>query len=199
MFDNDRAALDAIKGDRRRLVAELRAAGAQLADGASQLRCPFHADTHASAGIHEHDGTWWFTCHSCEWNNSKGTGDVFAVVMAGKQCDFHAALEHLGVNGNGRHGGNGTTPKAKPTATDVAAAQKLATDSAARLTSDAGTLDHLWRTRGIDRATAEKLGLGVTGKPGRRYTTMPIVDAAGKFVATKFHRLDGQSGSDKGK
>ena len=70
--------LTTVKADRGRLRAALEAAGAQF-NGASSLKCPFHEDRNASAGIHEKDGVWLFTCHSCEWNGSKRSGDVFAV------------------------------------------------------------------------------------------------------------------------
>ena len=158
--------LGPIKGSRVALVAALRDAGAQLADGASSLRCPFHEDRNASAGIHEHDGVWSYTCHSCDWNNGRSSGDVIAVVQAAHKCDFRTALNHLGVNGTN---GNGATPRVKLSATDIAAAQKLATDSAARLMADQDALDRLWRSRAIDAETTKALGLGVTGEPGRRY------------------------------
>ncbi|MCH8852819.1 MAG: AAA family ATPase [Planctomycetes bacterium] len=187
----DDQVLSALKSDCNRLKAALEAAGGQFR-GTSTLKCPFHEDRNASAGIHEQDGVWWFTCHSCDWNGGKGSGDVIAVAMKDHECDFKAALGHLdvGANGNGRH--RGIKPKTKPTAAAVDAVQKFATDSAARLMADDDALDRLWRTRGIDAGTAAVLGLGVTGEPGKRYLTLPIADASGKFLAVKSHAFDGQ-------
>lgn len=67
-----------------------------------------------------------------------------------------------------------------------------AEDAAARLLGDPSALDHLWRTRGIDRATAERVRLGITGEPGRRFWTFPIGGGDGNAIAVKAHRADGQ-------
>ncbi|GMU37712.1 MAG: hypothetical protein EDS66_12225 [Planctomycetota bacterium] len=60
------------------------------------------------------------------------------------------------------------------------------------LLSDPAALAHLWNTRGIDLATAERFGVGITGEPGRRFWTFPIRDGEGRTLAVKAHRADGQ-------
>ena len=60
------------------------------------------------------------------------------------------------------------------------------------LLSDPAALAHLWNTRGIDLATAERFGVGITGEQGRRFWTFPIRDGDGNTLAVKAHRADGQ-------
>lgn len=84
-------------------MGALQDAGAHR-DG-DRVRCPFHADEHASGGIHEQNETWWYTCHGCTWNGRKKTGDVVDVVRRARKLDFRDALEALGVSGNGRAAG----------------------------------------------------------------------------------------------
>lgn len=69
------------------LLAELRTAGADVTRPTA-IRCPYHEDTHASAGIYEDAGVWRFKCQSTSCgvggdvydlralNTGKSIGDV---------------------------------------------------------------------------------------------------------------------------
>ncbi|MFZ1007678.1 MAG: hypothetical protein WAN65_12630, partial [Candidatus Sulfotelmatobacter sp.] len=67
-------AKDEIRHDRNALEMLLRNAGIVIKG--KSLRCPFHDDKHASAGIYEKEGIWRLSCHSkgCEFN-----GDFYDV------------------------------------------------------------------------------------------------------------------------
>jgi hypothetical protein len=64
---------DVLRRDRAKLEKALREAGVTAFKGKS-CKCPFHEDTHASAGIYEKDGIWKFKCQACGVG-----GDVFDV------------------------------------------------------------------------------------------------------------------------
>lgn len=186
----DRMDLDVLKGDRTRLLAELKGAGAKLVG--NRVACPFHDDRHPSAGVHEVDGTWMFTCHGCPWNGEKQSGDIIDVVRRVHRCSFPEACRYLGLS-NGkvdsaeREGQTNATRTAPETEDGVRRARNLAEESHAALMSDESALDHLWRTRGIDKATAARFGLGITGAPGKRFWTFPVT-----HNAIKAHAADGQ-------
>ncbi len=192
----DRAKIDQIKAEKSRLIAALTDAGARFV--ADNVSCPFHDDQHPSGGIHEHNRSGWlYTCHGCTWNRGKNSGDVFDVTRKVHGCDFTHACELLGL-------GNGKAPAPfedrTPAVQDARKGGGLADstlqfagDAHARLLRDSGALLHLSTTRGIDQATAELLGIGLTGKPGQRFWTLPIVGKCEQVVAIKAHRADGQS------
>jgi len=200
---SDRTELDRIRGDRGALVRALTDAGATL-DG-DKVRCPFHDDEHASGGVHEKGGVWWYTCQACTWNADARTGDVVSVTRRARGVDFGGALAVLGVAGNGgSRGGSGApgcataaggtsgradTPERPETVADAPAdVAKYAGECAARLLADADKLAELWRTRAVDRATAERFGVGVMA--GGWYWCFPIRDAGGRVVGVKHHRAD---------
>ena len=81
--------LESIKRNRDALLAVLRDAGATITG--ARVRCCFHEDKSPSGGIIERDGVWLFSCRACTWNKGKAMGDIFAVVMAHKQCSFAEA------------------------------------------------------------------------------------------------------------
>jgi len=205
-----RGQLDAARADRGRLVAALEEAGATIRGSA--VRCPFHKDLHASGGIHEHDGAYWFTCKAgCQWNGSRSSGDVVAVLMKARGLTFYEALDALSIAAPGRPGSDGsgapsdasgaaggvTTPNraTRPEAGDAPNMEQLAAECAARFQADADALERLLRTRAIDAATARRFGLGIdtTGQ----YWTMPVRDGAGPVLAVKHHRADPAGGSAK--
>lgn len=114
----DRKQLDALRADKGRLIAALTEAGATFQ--ADKVRCPFHDDSHPSAGVYEIDGGWRFTCQACEWNRGKRTGDVLDVVRTFHKLDFAAACSKLGVTGNGqapRRVNDGSNGRGNPPAT----------------------------------------------------------------------------------
>lgn len=61
------------------------------------MHCPFHDDAQASGSIHNGtgDGAWLYSCHGCDWNDGKRSGDVFAIVQRSKGIDFHTAYERV--------------------------------------------------------------------------------------------------------
>lgn len=64
--------------DKECLLAELRAAGAEIRGDGREIKCPFHQDDHASGGIYQaEDGVWRYKCHagSCLF-----CGDAFDVL-----------------------------------------------------------------------------------------------------------------------
>lgn len=68
---------DTLRHDREALLAELRNAGANVVKP-NAIGCPFHDDTHPSAGVYQDDkGVWRFKCQaaSCGFN-----GDVYDVL-----------------------------------------------------------------------------------------------------------------------
>lgn len=171
-----------LRGDRGRLVAALQEAGAAVQG--SSVRCPFHADSRASASIHEDDsGTWRVTCHACG-----AGGDVVDIVQRSRGLDFRAACAVLGINGNGHGGGAETQITARPAGKPAPHRggghdpAKLAAECAARLLADADALAKLHETRAIDRVTAERVGLGIDGSG--RYWTFSVGGAV------KHHRVD---------
>ena len=73
--------LSTTRKDRAAIVMALRAAGGVIGDR-NAMRCPFHDDKHASAGIYlAPDGAWKFKCQTCGIQ-----GDVFDIIAksAGK-------------------------------------------------------------------------------------------------------------------
>lgn len=61
-------------GDRQALIDALAKAGGNVSNP-KVMRCPFHDDKNASAGIYEKDGQWRYKCHGCQMNE-----DWFGVV-----------------------------------------------------------------------------------------------------------------------
>ncbi|MEP0846208.1 MAG: hypothetical protein HRF50_05215 [Phycisphaerae bacterium] len=208
-----RAELNRIRSNKAALVSALREAGAAV-NGRAAIRCPFHKDEHASAGIHEHGGCWYFTCHGCQWNGDRRTGDVLDVVQKMHDLDFHGAAERLGLRlGSGEgEGGKAVSRRATPrngardradcgeerhaagsdSGADVAALAREATE---RLIADAAAQARLWSTRAIDRATAERFKLGVTADGG--YWTLPVTSTSGRLMAVKYHRADAKTDAPK--
>lgn len=183
----DRSKIDTLKKDRTCMERALAEVGAVRKGNA--WRCPFHEDSNASAGIHQTggDGTWLYTCKAagCEWNNGKGSGDVFAVLARGGK-NFATALEWVGGSANQ------VAPKTAPRRTahaDSRFGEQFARDCSARLLADAAALRELWRSRAVDRATVERFEVGTTHD--LNWWTFTIRDAAGKFVAVKGHRRSG--------
>ncbi len=90
-----------IKRCRDLLEWALREAGATI-DG-DRVKCPFHDDGQASGSIHNGtgDGACLYTCHACEWNGGKSTGDSIAVLRNSKGLDFEAACARLAVRDAG--------------------------------------------------------------------------------------------------
>lgn len=60
--------------DRQALIDALAKAGGNVSNP-KVMRCPFHDDKNASAGIYEKDGQWRFKCHGCQMNE-----DWFGIV-----------------------------------------------------------------------------------------------------------------------
>ena len=182
----DRTQLDILKKDRGRLTAELEAAGATVTG--TTVRCPFHEDTNPSGGIHELDGGQWaYTCHGCTWNGDTKSGDVVDVVKRAKKCDFRGACEHLRLS-------DAQVPATHlATTTQSQNTESLAANSHRRLLAEPDMLDHLWRSRGVNKAIATQFRLGITGTSGRRYWIMPITCRDGGLIAIKAHAADNQS------
>ena len=197
MNDDQRVELDRVRSDRAALVRALQDAGAHL-DG-DKVRCPFHDDAHASGGIHETDGAWFYTCHGCGWNGAKRSGDVVAVVRRARGLDFASALTALGVGGNGHAAGRAARPchatasggasgrPERATGQETASDAKsdpaaLAAESAARLQADPAALAGLWGARAIDTDTARRFDLGIDATG--RYWTFPVAGGV------KHHRID---------
>lgn len=85
--------------DRGALEAELRAAGASIRGNA--VKCPFHDDKHASAGIFEDDaGVWRFKCNAASCGaggdvydiRARVSGRALADVLAGSGPDDRRAV-----------------------------------------------------------------------------------------------------------
>ena len=165
---HDRARITELKANRGRLVQALEDAGGTALNDGDKLRCPFHPDEHPSGGIHrcDDDGAWLYTCHGCTWNGNEHTGDIIDVVRRAHGCDFRGALDRLGVGGNGRMPHAAPEPKLVDKTDQT---RRFATAAHVQLLADSAVLEHLWRTRGIDKATAQRFRLGITGAPGRRY------------------------------
>lgn len=66
-------AVEAAKQSRERLMAELENAGAHFRG--RNCKCPFHDDRSPSGSVYEHEGSWYFKCHGCQFH-----GDVFDVI-----------------------------------------------------------------------------------------------------------------------
>lgn len=179
-----------LKADRGRLEAEIETAGGKVRRTA--VNCPFHDDKHASGSIHRHDdGAWLYTCHACSWNGNENTGDIVDVVRRANDCGFTQAAEHLGLKTTGKRAQKAVkSSHAVRGEFDPAMAAQAACTTLIR---EPSALAHLWRTRGIDEATAQRFHVGITGAPGKRYWTFPIADATGRVVAVKHHRADGQA------
>jgi|GEM_PF-4455706 len=178
----------------------LRDAGAERI-GAS-MKCPFHDDKTPSAGVHEKDGAWHFTCHACGWNGGKRTGDSLDVIQRARGVDFKGALTVLGIDasegpnndGNGAPrdatGSAGVIPPEKPSESpsgpgiDV---ENLASEAYRRLQDSPDMLDKLWRTRAVDSDAAKRFRVGIDAN--RRYWTFPVSDG-GRVVAVKHHRIE---------
>lgn len=195
----DPNAMVAAKRSHPRLVEVVEAYGGRVVSD-RKVHCPNRAahendDQNASAtiGIGE-TGDYLIRCHapSCGLQ-----GSVFDVVMRFEGCDFATAAERvLGRDGppvkcNGSNRREPKNTNAHPS--NLHAARKFADDAYARLIGDLDSLDHLWRTRGVDRATAERFRLGITDDPlGKRYWVFSVVSPSGQFVGAKTHRADGQ-------
>lgn len=190
----DSAKIDALKQDRGRLTAELKAAGARIVDG--KIGCPFHDDKHPSGGVHQHpeSGACLYTCHACKWNDGKSTGDIFDVIRRSRDCTFPEALKTLGLAGD-KPGGNGReTLRRQPDGAKEF--RQIAADANRRLLADNDALEHLFKTRGIDRTAVELFGIGIDGIAGKRSWTLPVNNRTGA-VGIKLHRADGQRGKSR--
>ena len=110
----DRQTLDIIRSDRGRLESVLIEAGATITG--TKVQCPFHQDEHASAGIIQNQGgTWLLSCRACQWNGTKGTGDIFDVVKRIHGCGFREARDLLlGTQSTKPTEGNRATRQAPP-------------------------------------------------------------------------------------
>jgi hypothetical protein len=200
--------LDALRRDRGALVTALQTAGAVVTGSA--VKCPFHEDGQASGSVHEGGGGWVYTCHACDWNGGKRSGDIIDVVRRARSLDFRGAVAVLGVapdaGGNGAPrpanpaGGTQTRPETpeaaetrfpaerpEPAATRFDA-ETYAAECSARLMADPDALERLWNTRGVDRTTAERLGLGISADG--RYWALPVAGAC-----VKHHRISGGGGA----
>ena len=72
---------DMLRRDRAALVAELESAGAKFKG--TSCTCPFHEDTHPSAGVFEDDmGTWRFKCQAAKCGARGDYWDIKARVFA---------------------------------------------------------------------------------------------------------------------
>ena len=204
---HDRTQIDALRKDRRLLETALTDAGAKITG--HTVRCPFHEDTCPSGSIFRgQSGDWLFQCHGCQWNGGK-PGDVFAVVMRRDGIGFGQACEALGLgNGQTKHRARPTGSKparlpdgaspvrcGEPGDTGGSDCPALAAECNRRLLNDSNAIELLQRTRGIDRATAERFGIGITGDGA--YWTFPITDSGGVVVAVKHHRVDANGAGPK--
>ena len=71
--------LQAIKSSRSELLSELAAAGCKIRHEGREIQCGFHQDDHASAGIYEKEGCWYYKCNA----SSCGVGgDIFDIRAA---------------------------------------------------------------------------------------------------------------------
>ena len=192
MTDRD-AKLRVVKADRGKLVQALEDAGATVSG--TSVFCPFHPDKHASGSVHQNDGTWLYTCHTCNWNRTKSTGDVVDVVRKACKVDFKGALAALGIEASRNHTAahkvsspetarSGPSPDGDKREVD---AGQLADEAARRLQTDGAALEKLWRTRAVDADTAKRFRVGIDAKS--RFWTFPVSDG-GRMVAVKHHRAD---------
>jgi hypothetical protein len=65
--------------------------------GWQKLRCPFHGDRHASAGVNVDLGR--FRCFGCDL-----AGDVYDLIRAETGCGFREAQRRAQALGSSRHG-----------------------------------------------------------------------------------------------
>lgn len=93
--DNKSQELLRLKSNRELMECALEDAGG-IVDG-DNVCCPFHKDSNPSGSIHQGDGdgSLLYTCHGCEWNNGKATGDVIAVTQHANNINFQSAIIHL--------------------------------------------------------------------------------------------------------
>lgn len=76
MQTHDRTEIEAVRGDRSKLVAILEGAGAKFKSHKNECNCPFHDDKNPSSGVFQtKEGAWKFKCHTC----GKG-GDYFEIL-----------------------------------------------------------------------------------------------------------------------
>lgn len=194
--------IDRLRRDRTLFDSVLRDLGTVPAKG-DTVRCPFHGDKTASAKIYKsHESTWRLVCFACHWNGDRRDGDIFDLVAKRDGLDFKAACERLGLVDDGKLATNGhadgspgsnrdaQTPTKRVSLPAVErSAPGVADDTPRNENGQEGVeYEHLWRTRGIDEVTARRFGIGMVGKPGTRYWTMPVA-----YGVTKSHAADGQS------
>ena len=191
----NREQIDRVRGDKDRLLSELADAGARIKGSA--IGCPFHDDKRPSAGVYRRNGVWAFRCHGCGFG-----GDVIDVFCRSRNCTFQEALTLMGLSQctqqpqstnrrprSARRAGQRVSHRTQGD-NDPAV---LASQARERLIGDSAALAHLWKTRGVDKATAERFRVGIVGKAGNRFWTFPIVDTDGRVIAVKAHRADGQN------
>ncbi len=198
--------IDTLKRDRKALVTELERAGAVVRGDA--VKCPFHNDRNPSGSIYKAEGAYLFKCHACDWNNGKDSGDIIAVIQAHESVGFRTACKSAGVDISSETTNRASANRKQHRELENALnrlvvdrgsaldrdeeLEQFAGDAHQRLMSDVDALNHLWVTRAIDRDTASKLGLGVIGRTGQRFWTLPI-RTDGHTTAVKGHRADDQS------
>ena len=185
--------LERLRADKGLLIETVEALGGRCRDD-GKVHCPNKAghangDQTASAGLRtDESGGVRFKCFACGLS-----GDVFDLWQRVGGLSFVEAVERL-RDGNG-NGSRAVVGKSKPSpgAGELRTARQIAEQAHRALMADSQALAHLWRTRGIDKAVAERFGLGIRGEPGDRHWVMPICTPTGDFVAFKAHRADGQS------
>jgi len=166
-----------------------------------KTRCPAHDDKRPSLTVSEgDDGRALVHCHAgC-------TAEAIVKALGRTMRDLMAprvAPEAHGKGGNvapRRATGGGAAPP-RPTAPDATSdalgrdVAELAAECAARLHADFNATGRLWTTRAVDERTARRFGVGVTADGC--YWTFPVVDAGGRVVALKHHRIDPSGDGNK--
>lgn len=188
--------LERLKRDRGVLVAALENAGAVVKG--KTVQCPFHPDKSPSGSIYQ-DGTgdWHYRCFVCQWTGKKSSGDIVDVVKRVNVCDFKRALEILGIESNNSMSNTKSTrletngrPMGERKGSGSTFVPVDAMQAAERLLSDSAALELLWQTRGVDRGTAGRFGIGIAdryvdGAFVGRYWAFPVADGV-----IKFHRVE---------
>ena len=84
--------LNTLRCDKALLLSELQAAGAEIRNEGREIKCPFHEDRTASAGVYEDGGVWKYKCQAASCGVG---GDVVDVIAASTRRSVTDVLKDL--------------------------------------------------------------------------------------------------------
>ena len=149
-----------LRADKQALLTELRIAGADIAHEGREIRCPFHDDKHASAGIYEEAGVWRYKCLACNTG-----GDVIDIIAITSKRSAADVLKDMAARERPTHHAPAVKVAEKKTAV-YATTEKLA--EAVAWTAQGGKIAHAYVYANPDTKNADMIVYRIEYPDGRK-------------------------------